>query len=139
MTLKWALFLAALVGGRALAEPLPKSVVTEPPAEPRLRPAAYMSFVLAAAGAGTAGYFAVQSNNARAALLSLPRQGVVTSISQGQALKDYNTATQNGQIAAALMGGAAAFAGLGAVLWWYGSKATIQVGPNGVSLTGTLP
>jgi hypothetical protein len=107
--------------------------------EPRWRPIAWSCFGAAIAAAGTAGYFAYQSDRARGKLLGLPNPVPPGTVTQAQAVALANTATQDGQIAAALIGGAAAFAAAGAALWWYGDRYAVAVSPVGVTVSGALP
>jgi len=106
--------------------------------EPRFRPIAWSFFGAAIAGAGTAGYFAFQSDRARGKLLGLPNPVPPGTVTQAQAIALANTATQDGQIAAALVGGTAALVAAGAALWWYGDRYAVAVSPAGVTVSGVF-
>jgi hypothetical protein len=142
----------AVVSAQAYAEPTHPSLLPrlapmllhDAPAlvaverEPRWRPIAWSFFGAALASAGTAGYFAFQSDRARGKLLGLPNPVPPGTVTQSQAIALANTATQDGQIAAALVGGTAALVAAGAALWWYGDRYAVAVSPAGVTVSGAF-
>jgi len=117
------------------------TLVLEPERVPRFRPLAWTAFGAAVVAAGVAGYFAYQSDNARGQLLALPRPPnpvPPSQLTQPQAERLYDTATQDGQIALGLLAGAGALAGVGAVTWWYGTRMAVAVQPAGLTVSGVF-
>jgi hypothetical protein len=144
--------LLAVLSAPAFAEPVPASLlprlaplllkdtpVVVAEREPRFRPLAWTAFAAAAAAAGWAGYFAFESDRARGKLLGLPTPVPPNVLTQPQAVALAKTATNDGQIAAGLIGGAAALGAAGAALWWYGTRFSVAASPAGVTVSGAMP